>query len=118
MDRYVIYIRPEDVMVMLLCEPDGSVSLKTLQGLVEGHIELTPTVLADGWSKEPGVGTVLIVNEEGKLKDLPLNHWATDLSGVFDDVIVGNAVLMGTRGEELIGLTREAATNIVKKWGP
>lgn len=117
MDRYAIYIRSEGIMVKLLCDPAGSVKLRTLQELVEGYIETVPTVLADDWSKEPDVGTVLIVNEEGKLRGLPLNQWATDLSGVYDDVIVGNAVLMGTRGEELIGLTKAAADNIVKNWG-
>ena len=33
------------------------------------------------------------------------------------DVIVGNAVLMGVKGEDVIGLTEKAAKNIMKRWG-
>ena len=30
---------------------------------------------------------------------------------------VGNAILIGTTDEDFIGLTKEAAENIVEKWG-
>lgn len=69
------------------------------------------------WSHEQGVGLTLIINEEGKLLGLPVNQLATDMVYIFNDVIVGNAVLMGTTEEDFIGLTKEAAENIVKKWG-
>ena len=87
--------------------------------MVEGHIEVTPTMLAASWSREKDTDAIiLIINEEGKLKGLPLNQKATDISGInlYDDVIVGNAILMAVRGEELIGLTEEAADNIIKQW--
>ena len=85
---------------------------------MEGHIEVTPTMLAASWSREKDTDAIiLIINEEGKLKGLPLNQKATDISGINPyDVIVGNAILMAVRGEELIGLTEEAADNIIKKW--
>ena len=60
---------------------------------------------------EPG-----IVNEEGKLQNLPVNQTATDLSAAYNDVIVGNAILLGTTDEDFIGLTERAAQNIMKKW--
>ena len=62
---------------------------------------------------EPGT---LIVNEEGKLQNLPVNQTATDLSAAYNDVIVGNAILLGTTDEDFIGLTERAAQNIMKKW--
>lgn len=117
MERYAIVIRPKEEMVLLHCYPGDGLDLKTLQEIVEGHIETVPTVLAKEWSREEGVGTVLIVNEEGKLQNLRVNQWATDISALYNDVIVGNAILMGTTQEDFIGLTKEAAENIVKKWG-
>ena len=41
---------------------------------------------------------------------------ATDLSAAYNDVIVGNAILLGTTDEDFIGLTERAAQNIMKKW--
>ena len=117
MDRYAIIIRPEERMLVLHCYPDDSLELKTMQDIVEGNIETVPTVLAEGWSHEEGVGLVLIVNEEGKLLGLPANHLATDMAAVYNDVLVGNAILMGTKGENFVGLTKEAAENIMQKWG-
>lgn len=117
MERYAIVIRPKEEMVLLHCYPGDSLDLKTLQEIVEGHIETVPTALAEGWSHEANVGTTLIINEEGKLLGLPANPMATDLSALYNDVIVGNAILMGTTEEDFIGLTKEAAENIVEKWG-
>lgn len=117
MDRYVIVVAPGDEPVLLHCWPGDSLDLKEMQKIVEGHIETVPTILAKEWSREEGVGTVLIVNEEGKLQNLRVNQWATDISALYNDVIVGNAILMGTTKEDFIGLTKEAAENIVEKWG-
>ena len=81
-------------------------SLKALQDLVGGYIE--PVRLSGG--------ICMIVNEEGKLQNLPVNQTATDLSAAYNDVIVGNAILLGTTDEDFIGLTERAAQNIMKKW--
>ena len=119
MDRYAIVIRSDGKTIKLHCFPGDTVPLKDLQEMVEGHIEVTPTMLAASWSREKDTDAIiLIINEEGKLKGLPLNQKATDISGInlYDDVIVGNAILMAVRGEELIGLTEEAADNIIKQW--
>ena len=117
MERYAVIIRPNEEMVLLHCWPGGSLGLKEMQDMVEGCIETVPAALAAGWTHEQGVGLTLIINEEGKLLGLPVNPLATDMAGIYNDVIVGNAILMGTRGEEFIGLTQAAAENIVKKWG-
>ena len=117
MNRYAIIIRPDEELLVLNCYPDDSPELETMQGIVEGNIETVPAVLAEGWSHEEGVGLVLIVNEEGKLLGLPVNQLATDMAAVYNDVLVGNAILMGAKGEDFVGLTAEAAKNIVEKWG-
>lgn len=62
-------------------------------------------------------GLTLIINEEGKLLGMPVNRLATDMAYLFNDVIVGSAILIGTTDEDFIGLTKEAAENIVEKWG-
>ena len=102
MERYAI------ICVLLHCYPGDCLSLEEMQKIVEGHIEAVPTALAQGWSQEPGVGLALIVNEEGKLQNLPVNQTATDLSAAYNDVIVGNAILLGTTDEDFIGLTERA----------
>lgn len=120
MERYAIIIRPNEPneeTVLLRCYPGDSLDLKTLQEIVEGHIETVPTALAGEWSHEQGVGLTLIINEEGKLLGMPVNRLATDMAYLFNDVIVGSAILIGTTDEDFIGLTKEAAENIVEKWG-
>lgn len=96
MERYAIIIRPNEETVLLHCYPGDSLDLKTLQEIVEGHIETVPTALAGEWSHEQGVGLTLIINEEGKLLGMPVNRLATDMAYLFNDVIVGNAILIGT----------------------
>ena len=51
-----------------------------------------------------------------EMQNLPVNQTATDLSAAYNDVIVGNAILLGTTDEDFIGLTERAAQNIMKKW--
>ena len=86
--------------------------------MVEGPIEVVPAALNEGWAREPdNVSVVLVINEEGKLQNLPVNEDATDLTTLLYDQIVGNAILLLARGEELIGLKKEAAENIMRKWG-
>ena len=114
MERYAIIIRQNEEMALLHCYHGDSLDLKTLQEIVEGHIETVPTALAGEWSHEQGV---LVNNEEGKLLGMPVNRLATDMAYLFNDVIVGNAILIGTTDEDFIGLTKEAAENIVEKWG-
>lgn len=61
-------------------------SLSELQSFVEGYIEIVD--LRDG--------KIMIVNEEGKLKNLPFNHAATKIySEIYtsSDIIVGNVLI-------------------------
>ena len=84
MERYAIIIRPNEEMALLHCYPGDSLDLKTLQEIVEGHIETVPTALAGEWSHEQGVGLTLIINEEGKLLGMPVNRLATDMAYLFN----------------------------------
>ena len=116
MERYAIIIKTDGACVLLHCCPGDCLSLEEMQKIVEGHIETVPTVMSTGWSKEKDVGLTLIINEEGKLLGMPVNRLATDMAYLFNDVIVGNAILIGTTDEDFIGLTKEAAENIMEKW--
>lgn len=115
--RYAIVLPAEKPAVLLHCWPEDGLELKDLQDIVEGHIETVETMLAPGWAQEKDVTPVLIINEEGKLRGLPYNEDATMMAQIpIDDEIVGNAVLMLARGEELIGFRERAARNIIRNW--
>lgn len=115
--RYAIVIPAGKPAVLLHCWPEDGLELKDLQDIVEGHIETVETMIAPGWAQEKEVTPVLIINEEGKLLGLPYNEDATLMAQIpIDDEIVGNAVLMLARGEELIGFRERAARNIIRNW--
>ena len=91
------------------CEMELEDSLASMQRAVGGLIQAV---------YEPGGrDAALICNEEGKLLGLPVNQAATDMAAIYNDVIVGNAILIGTTEEDFIGLTKEAAEHIVEEWG-
>lgn len=82
-------------MMAYLLKTDGTIedmgwnpSLSDIQKAVGGYIEFVPTA---------NVG-YMYVNEEGKLRGLPVNKAATSMIA-FDDVILGDVVVMG-EGEE------------------
>ena len=115
--RYAIVIPAGKPAALLHCWPEDGLELKDLQDIVEGHIETVETMIGQGWAQEKEVTPVLIINEEGKLLGLPYNEDATLMAQItMDDEIVGNAVLMLTRGEELIGFRERAARNIIRNW--
>lgn len=72
--------------------PDGYKCIRTkgtledFQKWVGGYIEVVPTCIS---------GHMLLVDEEGKLRNKKANALATQISGVLGrDVILGNAVLV------------------------
>lgn len=82
-------------------------SLKNLQKIVGGPIEIVSL---------PFPHTVLICNEEGKLRGLPTNF----LCGILlKDFIVGDAIICGTDGEDLtdIPIDFQAWKTALKAWG-
>jgi Domain of unknown function (DUF3846) len=70
--------------------PAAGLSLPDLQRLVDGFIEIVRL-----GEHENGGLTVLIVDEEGRLKSKPVNPLATEIyrAAAGFDVIVGDAVL-------------------------
>lgn len=94
---------------IIILAPDGHVivapirngiTLKMLQDLVGGYIETVPA--------KPE-GTVLIVNEEGKLRGMAYNTRATNISRLYGGNIVGVAVMCRAEGEELLPFDQKEA---------
>lgn len=84
-----------------------STSLKNLQKIVDGPIQ---TVTLSG-------NTVIICNEEGKLRGLQKNFRIGE--SIFADVIVGEAIVIGTVGEEFGDLEMDFSTwkRLLTQWG-
>lgn len=120
MERYVIVIPADEEQKARLqpCDDGDTCTLETLQALVGGPIEAADTCLAASWAREDVDGIQLIVNEEGLLQELPFNERATDLyEHRYMSGIVGTAVLMAARGDELIGFARPVARTICEEFG-
>ena len=117
MERYVIYIPAEGKCRLVPCDDGDTCKLKTLQELVGGPIEATESCLEPTWAREPVDCIHLIVNEDGLLLSLPDNPRATDLYAYGDrSVIVGDALLMAGRGEDLIGFSKPVCQTIAEFW--
>ena len=71
-------------------------SLKSFQELVEGFIEIVAL----------GDETELVLNEEGKLKELPLNGCLVSKKRVLD-TIAGNYFICSTKDDEFTSLSDE-----------
>lgn len=110
MDKYIITIPVKGNISLLHCDVGDSMSLKALQDAVEGYIEPTRTSLPPAVTEDPDVELVMLVNEEGKVKGLPVNQRATQIA--WWDIIVGNVILLGVKGEDFVGLTKSAAESI------
>lgn len=121
MERYIIVI-PADAeknAYLQKCDDGDTCTLETLQALVGGPVEAVDTCLAASWAREDVDSIQLIVNEEGLLQELPFNERATDLYQYryMGTGIVGTAVLMAARGDELIGFTKPVCETICSEWG-
>ena len=90
-----------------------STTLKNLQNIVGGPIEQV-TIMKETKDK-PGV--VVICNEEGKLRGLCPSFRIG--YGVTLDIIVGEAIVIGIQGEELVDLPISFQTwkHIMYEWG-
>ena len=105
MERFVIVMPVNTSAYLLPCDDGDTCKLETLQKLVGGPIEMADTCLAASWAREDVDSIQMAVNEEGLLQELPYNEHATDLYAFnYMSSIVGPAVLMAARGDELIGL--------------
>lgn len=118
MERFVIVMPVGTSAYLLPCDDGDTCKLETLQKLVGGPIEMADTCLAASWAREDVDSIQLIVNEEGLLQELPFNERATDLYQYryMGTGIVGTAVLMAARGDELIGFARPVCETIGSEW--
>lgn len=120
MERYVIVI-PADAedggAYLQKCDDGDTCKLETLQELVGGPIETADTCLAASWAREPVDSIQMVVNEEGLLQELPGNELATDLYEFrYMSGIVGTAVLLAAKDDDLIGFTKPVAESICEEW--
>ena len=120
MERYVIVIPADEEQKarLLPCDDGDTCTLETLQALVGGPIEMADTCLAASWAREDVDSIQMAVNKEGLLQELPYNEHATDLYAFnYMSSIVGPAVLMAARGDELIGFAKPVCETICEEFG-
>jgi hypothetical protein len=114
---YGVILVPTEGIVRIEPRETEEVVLEALQDWVGGYIETVPTVFGDGWVPEAD-GLLLVVNEERRLEGLPENTEATLMQGAgIPYPIVGNAVLVAYRGEEMVALRREDCLRLLRHWG-
>lgn len=117
MERYIIFIPADGPCRLVACDDGDSIKLETLQELVDGPIEVTPSCLGITWAREPVDGIDLIVNEEGRLRGLPYNGRASDLwEGGGICLLNGDALLAAAKGEDLIGFPKSVCRTICDEW--
>ena len=102
MNRYMIVIPAKNRSFVLKCDEGDGAKLETLQRLVSGYVETVPSALDATWAREKADRLVLLVDEEGRMK--------------CKQPIVGAAVLMFQRGDELLGFTKHVADTICSEW--
>lgn len=101
MDRYMIVIPAKNRAFNMKCDDGDSMKLETLQKLVGGPIEPVNSVL-------------LLVNEEGLMKERSLtNQRASEMTAA---ELVGPAIVAAKRGEELIGFAKPVVDTICAEW--
>ena len=112
MSEYIVIITPAPKVTFTVKETDAEGMLHDLQDAVDGYIEI---VRPFGNS---GGHLVMVVNDEGLIRDLPVNPIG---SLIYGDLIVGAIVIMkeGIRDGEpdLIGLTSEEADLVMRLFG-
>lgn len=115
MDRYMIVIPAKNRAFNMKFDDGDSMKLETLQKLVGGPIEPVNSVLSAEWAREKDVdGILLLVNEEGLMKERPLtNQRASEMTAA---ELVGPAVVAAKRGDELIGFAKPVVETICAEW--
>lgn len=94
MDRYMIVIPAKNRAFNMKCDDGDSMKLETLQKLVGGIL--------------------LLVNEEGLMKERPLtNQRASEMTAA---ELVGPAVVAAKRGDVLIGFAKPVVETICAEW--
>ena len=105
-------VKLEPLKPAVVEEIDGT--LESMQAVVGGHIEITvDSVLRSDYSFCNDV--VLVVNEEGKLRGLPLNFYLQSETGVVD-AIVGTCFYCRLGEEDFESLTDDQIDAVLESF--
>lgn len=101
----IIKIKPNGMVEQIDCE---YITLDYLQSEVDGYIE---TIRIKGG---PDRRLLMVIDEEGKLKDKPINDLAGKIAYIrFDDYIVGDVVIVKEQDEDFVSLTDDEANEFM-----
>ena len=100
MSKYLITVHSDGAILANEYLDNEEFELEDLQGFVGGYIETVPTCFGDD--------VIMLVNEEGKLKELPYNEIASEIQHFTRaDLLFGDAVLVRVVGEDFDGFDEE-----------
>lgn len=100
-------------MKAVTLKADGSIEVWDLAEQDSERYTQVREAIGGGWVESVRIAddTYLMVDEDGRMKNLPLNMQATILHG--NDSIVGNAVLIGDDGSgEFVGVAERWLADI------
>lgn len=83
--------------------------LESMQAVVGGYIQVIPAYAIPG-GKKLSRELILVMNEEGKLDDLPYNFEIWDGA----DYIVGTCFICKEKGDEMVGLSEEETQSVIE----
>ena len=101
-----VAVKTDGTAQLVPCDASKTLSLDKLQELVGGYIEIVRASRI--------APLVMIINEEGRLLNLPLNQNATAWQSAIHGCqqIVGDVVVMCQSGEDLVGLNPKLAKQL------
>ena len=101
-----VVVKTDGTAQLVPCDASKTLSLDKLHELVGGNIEVVRASRI--------APLVMIINEEGRLLNLPLNKNATAWQSAIHGCqqIVGDVVVMCQQGEDLVGLNPKLAKQL------
>ena len=101
----IIKIKPNGMVEQIDCE---DITLDYLQSEVDGYIETVRI------KDMPNRHLLMVIDEEGKLKNKPINDLAGKIAYIrFDDYIVGDVVIVKEQDEDFVPLTDDEANEFM-----
>lgn len=101
----IIKIKPNGMVEQIDCE---YITLDYLQSEVDGYIETVRI------KDMPNRHLLMVIDEEGKFKDKPINDLAGKIAYIrFDDYIVGDVVIVKEQDEDFVSLTDDEANEFM-----
>lgn len=101
----IIKIKPNGMVEQIDCE---DITLDYLQSEVDGYIETIRI------KDTPNRHLLMVIDEEGKFKDKPINDLAGKIAYIrFDDYIVGDVVIVKEQDEDFVSLTDDEANEFM-----